>query len=124
MRKNFAAVVDSVIDDAEECVIPRGGGKAVVIVSLDEWNAMNETLRIVFTPHAWLRHDTRMARRISKLIIDVQRDPHGTGLGKPELLKGPLAGWSSRRIEGRPGSAPEQDMTRLRGSRFARLFNR
>jgi toxin YoeB len=39
-----------------------------------------------------------MARRISKLIIDVQRDPHGTGLGKPELLKGPLAGWSSRRI--------------------------
>jgi toxin YoeB len=39
-----------------------------------------------------------MARRISKLIRDVQRDPHGTGLGKPELLKGPLAGWSSRRI--------------------------
>ncbi len=31
-------------------------------------------------------------------ILDVQRDPHGTGLGKPELLKGPLSGWSSRRI--------------------------
>jgi antitoxin YefM len=44
VRKNFAAVVDAVIDDAEECVIPRGGGKAVVIVSLDEWNAVNETL--------------------------------------------------------------------------------
>jgi toxin YoeB len=60
--------------------------------------------RVVFTPHAWqeydswLRHDTKMARRISRLIIDVQRDPHGTGLGKPELLKGPLAGWCSRRI--------------------------
>ncbi|HEX5198851.1 MAG TPA: Txe/YoeB family addiction module toxin, partial [Actinoplanes sp.] len=39
-----------------------------------------------------------MARRISKLIIDVQRDPLGTGIGKPEMLKGPLAGWSSRRI--------------------------
>jgi antitoxin YefM len=47
VRKNFAAVVDAVIDDAEECVIPRGGGKAVVIVSLDEWNAMNETLHVL-----------------------------------------------------------------------------
>jgi antitoxin YefM len=40
VRKNFAAV-------AEECVIPRGGGKAVVMVSLDEWNAMNETLHVL-----------------------------------------------------------------------------
>ncbi|RSM48987.1 hypothetical protein DMB66_45450 [Actinoplanes sp. ATCC 53533] len=47
VRKNFAAVVDMVIDDAEECVIPRGGGKAVVIVSLDEWNAMRETLHVL-----------------------------------------------------------------------------
>ena len=47
VRKNFAAVVDSVIDDAEECVIPRGGGKAVVMVSLDEWNAMSETLHVL-----------------------------------------------------------------------------
>ena len=39
-----------------------------------------------------------MARRISKLIIDVQRDPHGTGIGKAELLKSLLSGWSSRRI--------------------------
>jgi antitoxin YefM len=47
VRKNLAAVVDSVIDDAEECVIPRGGGRAVVIVSLDEWNAVNETLHVL-----------------------------------------------------------------------------
>ena len=47
VRKNFAAVVDSVIDDAEECVIPRGGGKAGVIVSLDQWNAINETLHVL-----------------------------------------------------------------------------
>jgi Txe/YoeB family toxin of Txe-Axe toxin-antitoxin module len=32
------------------------------------------------------------ARRISRLILDVQRDPDGTGIGKPELLKGPLSG--------------------------------
>jgi len=47
VRKNLAAVVDSVIDDAEECVIPRGGGKAVVMVSLDEWNSMTETLHVL-----------------------------------------------------------------------------
>jgi antitoxin YefM len=47
VRKNFAAVVDAVIEDAEECVIPRGGGKAVVMVSLDEWNAMKETLHVL-----------------------------------------------------------------------------
>jgi antitoxin YefM len=47
VRKNFAAVVDSVIDDSEECVIPRGGGRAVVIVSLDEWNAMKETMHVL-----------------------------------------------------------------------------
>jgi antitoxin YefM len=47
VRKDFAAVVDAVIDDAEECVIPRGGGKAVVIVSLDVWNAMRETLHVL-----------------------------------------------------------------------------
>jgi hypothetical protein len=29
-------LVDAVIDDAEECIIPRGGGRAVVMVSLDE----------------------------------------------------------------------------------------
>src|SRR4051812_37135873 len=33
------------------------------------------------------------------LIADVQRDPYGAGLGKPEFLKGPLAGWASRRID-------------------------
>ncbi|MBB2944208.1 antitoxin YefM [Actinoplanes lutulentus] len=50
VRRSLAAVVDAVIDDAEETVIPRGGGRAVVIVSLDEWNAMKETLRLLGTP--------------------------------------------------------------------------
>jgi antitoxin YefM len=49
VRKNFADVVDSVIDDAEECVIPRSGGKAVVIVSLDEWNSLKETMHVLGT---------------------------------------------------------------------------
>ncbi|MEV6342550.1 type II toxin-antitoxin system prevent-host-death family antitoxin [Actinoplanes sp. NPDC051851] len=50
VRRDFAAVVDAVIDDAEETVIPRGGGRAVVIVSLDEWNSMRETLHLLSSP--------------------------------------------------------------------------
>jgi Txe/YoeB family toxin of Txe-Axe toxin-antitoxin module len=47
------------------------------------------SLRVVFTPNAWqdfdgwLRRDMKMARRISKLIIDVQRDPQGTAWKLP-----------------------------------------
>jgi toxin YoeB len=47
----------------------------------------------------WLRHDTATLRKINDLIEDVQRHPI-TGLGKPEPLKGDLAGWWSRRITG------------------------
>lgn len=49
VRKNLATVIDSVIDDAEECIIPRSGGKAVVIVSLDEWNSLKETMHVLGT---------------------------------------------------------------------------
>jgi antitoxin YefM len=49
VRKNFAAVVDAVIDNAEECVIPRSGGTGVVIVSLEEWNRMQETFHVMGT---------------------------------------------------------------------------
>lgn len=49
VRKNFAAVLDAVVDDAEECVIPRPGGQAVVLVGLDQWNSMKETLYVMGT---------------------------------------------------------------------------
>ncbi|HWE05143.1 MAG TPA: Txe/YoeB family addiction module toxin [Rhizomicrobium sp.] len=41
--------------------------------------------------------DPAMARKINDLIADVRRSPF-QGLGKPEPLRGPLAGWWSRRI--------------------------
>lgn len=50
VRKNFAQALDSVIDDCEELVIPRDGGQAVVIVSLNEWNSMKETLHVLGSP--------------------------------------------------------------------------
>jgi toxin YoeB len=47
----------------------------------------------------WLRHDDATLRKVNELIEDVRRHPF-IGLGKPEPLKGDLAGWLSRRITG------------------------
>lgn len=46
----------------------------------------------------WLVSDRRMARRITRLIAEIQRDPFA-GIGKPEPLKGELSGYWSRRID-------------------------
>jgi toxin YoeB len=47
----------------------------------------------------WTRTDSDRHRRLNELIEDVRRHPF-IGLGKPEALKGDLAGWWSRRISG------------------------
>ncbi|MFI5838701.1 Txe/YoeB family addiction module toxin [Catenuloplanes sp. NPDC051500] len=46
----------------------------------------------------WQTRDKRIARRINQLVEDVFRNGH-EGIGKPEGLRGPLAGWWSRRID-------------------------
>jgi toxin YoeB len=46
----------------------------------------------------WLGADRKMARRITRLIGEIQRDPF-EGIGKPEPLKGELSGYWSRRID-------------------------
>lgn len=45
----------------------------------------------------WLATDRKVARRITRLIAEIQRDPF-SGIGKPEPLKGELSGYRSRRI--------------------------
>jgi toxin YoeB len=58
---------------------------------------------IHFDPEAWqdfefrLATDRRIARRITRLIAEIQRNPF-SGIGKPESLKGELSGYRSRRI--------------------------
>lgn len=60
-----------------------------IIWSTDAWN---EYL-------AWCTRDKRITKRILELIKDIRRDPYsGEGIGNPELLRGDLAGWASRRI--------------------------
>jgi toxin YoeB len=47
----------------------------------------------------WITADPAGLRRLNALIEDARRMPF-RGLGKPEPLKGDLAGWWSRRITG------------------------
>jgi toxin YoeB len=45
----------------------------------------------------WVNEDPKIAAKILALVMDARRQPF-SGLGKPESLKGRLAGWWSRRI--------------------------
>jgi toxin YoeB len=61
-------------------------------------------MRLEFKPQAfedlqhWVATNPRLAKKILRLIEDTTRDPF-SGTGKPEPLKGDLAGWWSRRID-------------------------
>ncbi len=46
----------------------------------------------------WQTQDKKTLKRINLIIKDIQRN-HFTGIGKPEPLKGNLAGYWSRRID-------------------------
>ncbi len=46
----------------------------------------------------WQSQDRKCLKRVNQLVRDIQRSPHD-GIGKPEPLKGDLAGWWSRRID-------------------------
>ncbi len=50
LRRNLRAYLDSVIDDSETVIISRDGGAAVVMLSLEEYNAMKETEYIMQSP--------------------------------------------------------------------------
>lgn len=49
-RARYADVLDSVVDDQEEVVITRDGHNPVVIVSLEEYEALKETVYLMRSP--------------------------------------------------------------------------
>jgi len=80
-------------------------------------------MQTAFTDHAWndylywQTNDTDTLQRINDLIKEIKRDPF-KGTGKPEPLKGNLAGYWSRRISSEhrlvyriSGSKPTQILT-------------
>ena len=50
LRNNLKVYLDSVIDDSEPLIVNRSGNNAVVIISLDEYNAIRETEYIMSSP--------------------------------------------------------------------------
>lgn len=61
-------------------------------------------MRVHFTRDGWedfcsWEQDPKVRAALSRLIEEARRTPF-QGLGKPESLKGALAGWWSRRITG------------------------
>jgi toxin YoeB len=61
-------------------------------------------MNLLWTDEAWEDYlrwqgvDKKSLRRVNQLIKEIQRSPH-SGIGKPEPLKGDMAGWWSRRID-------------------------
>lgn len=49
-RQNLAATMDEVIEDHASVIITRGSDKAVVMMSLEDWNAWQETLYLLRSP--------------------------------------------------------------------------
>jgi antitoxin YefM len=49
-RANLKSVMDQVVNDHSPVVVARKRGEAVVMISLDDWNAMNETLYLLSSP--------------------------------------------------------------------------
>lgn len=79
-------------------------------------------MRLVFSDLAWEQYqgwiaaDPKVLARLNELIGECRRTPF-TGRGKPEPLKGDLAGWWSRRLTGEDrlvyrvtGKAPDRQL--------------
>lgn len=80
-------------------------------------------MQIAFTDNAWddylywQSNDPDTVQKINDLIKEIKREPF-KGVGKPEPLKGNLAGYWSRRISGEhrlvyriSGTRPNQTLT-------------
>jgi antitoxin YefM len=62
-RKNFKAVMDRVVDDCDQTIVTRQNGESVVMISLSEWNAIQETAHLLSSP----RNAARLAEGIAEL---------------------------------------------------------
>lgn len=49
-RQNFKKTLDRVVEDHEPIIVTRRGGRPVVILSLDDYNAWAETQHLLSSP--------------------------------------------------------------------------
>ena len=64
-RKNLATIMDNVCDDSDVVVITRRKARPVVLMSLDEYNSIQEP--------AYLLRSQANAERLLESIADMQR---------------------------------------------------
>ncbi|MEZ5743830.1 MAG: type II toxin-antitoxin system prevent-host-death family antitoxin [Sphingomonadaceae bacterium] len=73
-RKNLKAVMDRVVNDCDHTVITRQGGEPVVMLSLSEWNSIQETAHLLSSP----KNAARLAEGIAQLeagdVVEVDLD--------------------------------------------------
>ncbi|WP_159943949.1 MULTISPECIES: type II toxin-antitoxin system Phd/YefM family antitoxin [unclassified Nocardiopsis] len=65
-RANYAATLDSVVNDREEVVITRAGHEPVVMMALSEYETLKET--------AYLLRSPENARRLVTAIEELESD--------------------------------------------------
>jgi antitoxin YefM len=70
-RASLKKVMDKAIIDHEEVIITRRKGEAVVMVSMEDWSAIQETLYLISTPNN--------AKRLRDSIEELDR---GLGIEK------------------------------------------
>ena len=76
VRKNFASIMNRVCDDHDPIIITRQNARPVVMVSLEDYNAIEETLYLLKSPANAARlskalQDLENKKYISKDLIDV-----------------------------------------------------
>ena len=124
-RQKLASVMDKVAEDRAPILITRQKGSPAVIMSLDEYNALQETAYLMSNPANakrlfesvaelkagggvvkelnlddlyWQDKNKETVKRINKLLKDINGTPFA-GIGKPEALRHNLSGYWSRRID-------------------------
>jgi antitoxin YefM len=78
-RQNLKEIMDRVVADMTEIVVTRQKGDAVVMVSLAEWNSINETLHLLSSP-----------KNAERLLTAIRELEAGTG-AEHELVEAETA---------------------------------
>lgn len=73
-RANLKAVMDQVVNDRSQVVVTRKNGEAVMMLSLDDWNAIEETMHLLSNP----RNSERLRESIREVDDEggVEHDLH------------------------------------------------
>jgi antitoxin YefM len=80
-RQDLARLMDKVSDDRSPLIVTRRGGKAVVVLSLEEYRGMEETLYLMRSP--------ANARRLLRSIRAAERgEVTARTLVEPKATKG------------------------------------